>query len=276
MKKRNPRHLMAVILFSFLLIAAIFITMLPNTLFQREKETGVTAENVIDDVSIRRSEDGGRTWSKQNIVAVGDGRNSGTYGYGDPALVTTANGRIICLMAAGKNGYFSGMRNIGITTSDDNGVTWSAVRELTASNFTDATYNKTNSLGFWSIFTTSGKGLLKRDGTVMFTTNTLASSSSSSSNCVVITSKDEGQSWQLGPAIAYTGGDESKLEEMNDGSLLISVRQSGARGFNTGNADASKWGTQWRNSQITANACNADILYYSRDIDGERDIMLHT
>ena len=43
MKKRNPRHLMAVILFSFLLIAAIFITMLPNTLFQREKETGVTA-----------------------------------------------------------------------------------------------------------------------------------------------------------------------------------------------------------------------------------------
>lgn len=55
MKKRNPRHLMAVILFSFLLIAAIFITMLPNTLFQREKETGVTAENVIDDVSIRRS-----------------------------------------------------------------------------------------------------------------------------------------------------------------------------------------------------------------------------
>ncbi len=228
------------------------------------------------DVSIRRSEDGGRTWSKQNIVAIGDGRNSGTYGYGDPALVTTANGRIICLMAAGKNGYFSGMRNIGITTSDDNGLTWSAVRELTASNFTDATYNKTNSLGFWSIFTTSGKGLLKRDGTVMFTTNTLASSSSSSSNCVVITSKDEGQSWQLGPAIAYTGGDESKLEEMNDGSLLISVRQSGARGFNTGNADASKWGTQWRNSQITANACNADILYYSRDIDGERDIMLHT
>ena len=228
------------------------------------------------DVSIRRSVDGGRTWSAQNLIAVGDGRNSATYGYGDPALVRTANGRIVCLMAAGKNGYFSSMRNIGICTSDDNGVTWTPVRELTTSNFTDATHNLTNQLGFWSIFTTSGKGLLKRDGTVMFTTNTLPSSGTSTSNCVIISSTDEGEHWTLGPATAYAGGDESKLEEMNDGSLLISVRQSGARGFNTGNADGTEWGTQWRNSQITANACNADILYYSRSIDNERDIMLHT
>ena len=55
MKKRNANYLVAVFLFSFLLITAITFSLLPNTIFQKETETGVTAENVIDDVSIRRN-----------------------------------------------------------------------------------------------------------------------------------------------------------------------------------------------------------------------------
>ncbi len=66
------------------------------------------------------------------------------------------------------------------------------------------------------------------------------------------------------------------LEQLNDGRLMVSVRQSGDRGFNTGTADASQWSSQWRNSQITGNACNADILYFSRATEGKMDILLHT
>lgn len=228
------------------------------------------------DVSIRRSEDGGHTWSAQNIIATGDGKNTATYGYGDPALARTQSGRLICVMAAGSVMYWNGMRNAAICISDDNGLTWTKPRQLYTRNFTDAVNGKKNSLGFYGNFISSGKGLTTKDGTVMFTNNCLTYDDKSTPQCYIIYSTDNGDSWTLGPGNAYRGADESKLEQMNNGDLLVSVRQSGARGFNTGSADASAWDSQWRNSQISGNACNADILYYSRSTEGQRDIMLHS
>ncbi len=223
------------------------------------------------DVAVRRSSDGGRTWSPQQTIARGDGLSDGRYGFGDPALALTPSGRIVCIMAAGRNNYFHGMRHMGITMSDDNGESWTPVRELTASHFHDAAHGLTDSLGFWSIFTTSGKGLTTRDGTVLFPTNTLSEKGSYTSDCYILSSRDNGESWQLGPDRAFAGGDESKLEQLNDGRLLISVRRSGARGFNTAEADGTRWQQQWTNDDITnGNACNADILRYSKDV------MLHT
>ena len=228
------------------------------------------------DVSIRRSEDGGHTWSAQNIIATGDGKNTATYGYGDPALARTQSGRLICVMAAGSVMYWNGMRNAAICTSDDNGLTWTKPRQLYTRNFTDAVNGKKNALGFYGNFISSGKGLTTKDGTVMFTNNCLTYEDKSTPQCYVIYSTDNGDSWTLGPANAYRGTDESKLEQLNNGDLLVSVRQSGARGFNTGSADAATWDSQWRNSQISGNACNADILYYSRSTEGKRDILLHS
>jgi len=223
------------------------------------------------DVAVRRSHDGGRSWSAQQIIAQGDGTTDACYGYGDPALAVATSGRIVCLMAAGRKGYFQGMRNMGLTMSDDNGATWTPVRDLMASHFRDATHGTTDSLGFWSIFTTSGKGLTTLDGTIMFAANTLKEAGNYQSDCYVISSRDEGEHWQLGPALAFAAGDESKLEQMGNDSLLISVRRRGARGFNLGSKDGSRWQEQWNNADITnGNACNADMLRY----DGS--MMLHT
>ena len=223
------------------------------------------------DVAIRKSKDGGHTWSPQQTIVKGDGQSEACFGYGDPALAVTPSGRIICIMAAGRNNYFYGMKNIGITMSDDNGETWRPVRELTTSSFRDAAHNLTDSLGFWSIFTTSGKGLITSNGTVMFAANTLKKAGTYSSDCYILSSDDEGESWQLGPALAFANGDESKLVEMNDGRLLLSVRRRGARGFNIGSADGCQWEQQWNNADIdNGNACNADILRYNKDI------LLHT
>ena len=228
------------------------------------------------DVSIRRSEDGGKTWSKQNIIAVGDWKTTSDFGYGDPALARTKNGRLICVMAAGSTMYWNGMRNAAICLSDDNGITWTKPRQLYTSKFTDAVNGKTNEFGFYGNFISSGKGLTTFDGTVMFTNNCLTYENKNSPQCYILSSKDEGETWTIGPSNAYKGCDESKLEQLNDGRLMVSVRQSGDRGFNTGTADASQWSSQWRNSQITGNACNADILYFSRATEGKMDILLHT
>lgn len=223
------------------------------------------------DVAVRRSRNGGHTWSSQQIIAQGDGASEACFGYGDPALAVAPSGRIVCLMAAGRKGYFQGMRNMGLTMSDDNGATWTPVRDLMASSFRDATHGTTDSLGFWSIFTTSGKGLTTHDGTILFAANTLREPNNYQSDCYIISSTDEGEHWQLGPTLAFAAGDESKLEQLSNDSLLISVRRRGARGFNIGSKDGSQWQQQWNNADITnGNACNADMLRY----DGHT--LLHT
>ena len=233
----------------------------------------------IDVVSLR-SEDGGRTWQDFATIAVGDGSTAAYFGYGDAALARATNGDLVCIMASGSKMWGYGMVTAGFARSTDNGKSWTLIKNLLDSPaFYDENSND-GSLSVTNIFTTSGKGLTTTDGVIMFTTN--CKNELGTVNYILY-STDNGSHWRLSNAVAYTGTDESKLEQRNDGSLLLSVRQSGNRGWNTAtytkNADGTvtfHWGTQTRTGDIWGNACNADILYYSRQSDTDPDILLHS
>ncbi len=60
--------------------------------------------------------------------------------------------------------------------------------------------------------------------------------------------------------MAFQAGDEAKLMELNDGSILISVRRSGARGYNHSTDGGETWGQQGLWNEMTVNACNGDML----------------
>ena len=239
------------------------------------------------DVISKRSEDGGRTWKDYTTVAVGDGYTAAYFGYGDAALARATNGDLICIMAAGSKMWGSnandGMKYAGFARSTDNGKTWTLVKNLFDSPAFYDENNEDGSLSVANIFTTSGKGLTTTDGIIMFTTNCRKPGTTSPNLCYILYSTDNGNHWRLSKAEAYSGCDESKLEQRNDGSLLLSVRQSGNRGWNTAtytkNADGTvtfNWGSQYRQGDIWGNACNADILYYSRQSETDPDIMLHS
>ena len=228
------------------------------------------------DVVLRRSTDGGKTWGSPVVIAEGDGSTDAAWGYGDPTFVKTNSGKIICLMAAGKNGFGNNMHNIAMVTSDDNGVTWSSVVDITTREG-----HFTNNSGQTDFFVTSGKGLCTRDGVVMF----LIDANRSSETNYVLYSVDEGENWIIDSNVVYRGGNEAKLQQANDNTLIASIRQGGNRGFNFGsyvnNGNGTltfAWGTQYQNSQLNAGnyGNNQDILYYSRSSEGDKDILLHS
>ncbi|MBR1469808.1 MAG: exo-alpha-sialidase [Prevotella sp.] len=233
------------------------------------------------DVITLRSEDGGKTWKDKADVAIGDGSSSTACGFGDPALAMAPNGDLICLMASGNTTWGYGMKSCGFAKSTDNGKTWKLKKNLfTTTSFYDE-YSSDGKFSMTNYFTTSGKGLTTNDGVIMFATNCRKQGDGTNLVCIIY-STDNGETWRLSKTTAYTGGDESKLEQLNDGSLLLSVRQSGDRGWNTGtytkNSDCTvtfNWGSQYRKGDIWGNACNADLVYYSRESNGEPDIMLH-
>ena len=62
-----------------------------------------------------------------------------------------------------------------------------------------------------------------------------------------------------------------------DGRVLISVRQSGARGYNYSTNGGLTWGTQGRWECLTANACNGDLLRIAATDRGDScNILLHS
>lgn len=268
-----------------------------------ESYTDIGKGHVID-IVIRRSTDGGKTWSEPVTIAKGLGTaDDNRCGYGDPSLVKGKDGKIYCLFAAGNLGYFYGQKHICMSTSTDNGVTWSSSESNPPVDLfaTDAIQNATGvgaagGYGLYDYFVTSGKGLYTSDGILMYLipAQTLTADNytmsdgtywSASSDDYLFYSTDDGATWYFSETPMIIGGDEAKVIEMNNGSLFGSIRKGGARRFNTAtytrNEDGTlnfNFGTQWDNNQLTQSSQNnQDILYYQREtVTGKKDFIFHS
>lgn len=229
------------------------------------------------DVYERHSDDNGATWSTHKMVVGTEADHAlvgGGHGFGDVSLVECASGKIVAIMVGGP-GYFQSTPSNPIVptiiTSTDGGDTWSAPRTLT-----DELYQTTYTEGaVQGSFAGSGRGLMLQrqkneqlNGRIMF-----AMSHRFANNNVqeyIIYSDDEGDTWKFSTQSAYSGGDESKLVELADGTVMISVRQNGQRGYNKSTDGGVTWGTQAKWADINGNACNGDILYVNKHV------MLHS
>lgn len=229
------------------------------------------------DVYERHSDDNGATWSTHKMVVGTEADHAlvgGGHGFGDVSLVECASGKIVAIMVGGP-GYFQSTPSNPIVptiiTSTDGGDTWSAPRTLT-----DELYKTTYKEGaVQGSFAGSGRGLMLQrqkneqlNGRIMF-----AMSHRFGKNNVqeyIIYSDDEGNTWKFSTQSAYSGGDESKLVELADGTVMISVRQGGQRGYNKSTDGGVTWGTQAKWADIDGNACNGDILYVNKHV------MLHS
>lgn len=232
------------------------------------------------DVLVKKSTDGGATWGNAITVAAGDGSTAAGYGYGDAAVAQAANGDIVCLMAAGNTSYGSGMLHIGYTKSTDGGATWSSPIDIYGN-----TNYLTNPHTFQSTFVSSGHGItqtIANSGRIAFPA---LGKISGTTNEYVFYSDDNGATWTFTDNYGYTDADESKLLELNDGKLLMSIRtgyfssSNVARGYNrTTDTNVEHWGTQGTWSDLLANGCNSDLIYYIRSTDpgATRDVMLHS
>lgn len=232
------------------------------------------------DVYERHSDDNGATWSTHKMVVGTDADHAlvgGGHGFGDVSLVECASGKIVAIMVGGP-GYFGSTPSNPIVptiiTSTDGGDTWSTPRTLT-----DELYNTTYTEGaVQGSFAGSGRGLMLQrqkneqlNGRIMFAmSHRFVVNGGNNIQEYIIYSDDEGDTWKFSTQSAYSGGDESKLVELADGTVMISVRQGGQRGYNKSTDGGVTWGTQAKWADISGCACNADILYVNKHV------MLHS
>lgn len=170
------------------------------------------------DLVLKRSRDGGRTWSPLQVVG-DDGANT----FGNPCPVIDARRGVIWLLV-NRNlgtdlekdiiaGRSKGGRTVWALKSTDDGVSWSEPVEITAAVKRPE----------WTWYATGpGVGIQTRDGRLVIPANH-AEPGSGLHRSHLFYSDDGGASWMLG-ASAEAGTNESQVVELADGRLMLNMR----------------------------------------------------
>lgn len=233
------------------------------------------------DLHLRLSHDGGRTWGETMRPEVMDGA------FGDATIVADReSSRVMIMSCSGHPGYFDGTRQqhqgLARWYSADNGETWASAPAYIDEEQIYSVLDKSKYGPIAGMFVASGKILQSRhvkagDYYRLYCALSCHKPGVRDSQNFVIYSDDFGQNWHFlggtdNPAVEHFG-DEPKVEELPDGSLLFSGRISnqGGRHFRIFRfADISKAAGSWGELVISSsktdggiggdNACNGDIL----------------
>ncbi|MGW2282107.1 exo-alpha-sialidase [Streptomyces sp. NPDC001770] len=226
-------------------------------------------------VAMRRSTDGGATWTKAEIV---QHAATTTEGYGDVSLLVDrsvgTDGRIFAFLnysPAPGIGYYGSSAgsnsstdttsmHIRTITSTDGGATWSAPVDINP---------QVKEVGWSGMFASSGHGIQLAGGRLV---QPIVYRENGVDHAANIYSDDHGATWKAG-APAATGVNESKVLQRGSGKVVQNMRSNsgGNRWYATasdvGASDvASAFGTPWNSGMIDP-GCNADEISYLSPTD---------
>lgn len=245
-------------------------------------DIGVVNNGRID-LHYRTSDDNGHTWSDTKVLIEGKGAEATDFmsvGYGDPCIVADRESdRVLVMSCAGNVSFQNGTRqrhqNIARFYSEDGGQTWSApedIAESIYSQFDESSYGPVRSM-----FVASGR--IMQSSTVKVGSHyrlycaVLVRDKSATHMNYVLFSDDFGGSWKvLGdinePAV-YRTADEPKVEELPNGTILISSRYNEGRYYNIFTFDDVAAGTgSWDEAQFSG-ANNRGVVATQNSTNGE-------
>ncbi|MBP6978129.1 MAG: exo-alpha-sialidase [Bacteroidales bacterium] len=211
------------------------------------------------DIMVRRSTDMGDSWSEAATIA-----DFGAFGASDPSLVKDRNtGNLLCMFAS-HQGLFQSTPlhpiRFQVCRSGDNGMTWSAPTEHTSQIYAP---------GWYAAWLASGSVHQMRNGTIVGAIGVRQDSGNVISN-FMICSDDGGQSWNYKPAMASAVGDEAKIVELDNGNLMMNIRNRtpDCRKIVISEDGGDSWGEPYYQVELIDPAVNGDFIRYTSVLDG--------
>lgn len=229
-----------------------------------------------------------KSWTAEGFVADGQGGNENVFnvGFGDAAVVSDRESNKTLVMAvAGKQRFnwasATSHNSVARIVTENDGDTWE-ITDQTSQFFGDE-----NVLfpGFYAGFITSGRILqsstYKAPGAKYYRIYGVAATNddgNSSYPNYALYSDDFGATWKmlggsLEKGMCCDAGNETTIEELPNGDLVVSVRKSGGRYFNifnygTGEDDKANGIGEWEikagDTKVTSNFgsadCNGELL----------------
>lgn len=204
-------------------------------------------------IVLRRSSDGGKTWSDiETVIDFPDGRSAS-----DPSMIVDEETREIILfynymdLSEDQDTY-----HMHVVKSPDNGKTWSEPTDITAEITKSAWKDDFQ-------FITSGRGIQTRAGTLLHTLVNL------DKGVHLFGSRDHGESWFLLDS-PLDPADESKVVELVDGTWMVNsrVNDAGMRYVHTSEDEGETWMTR-RAPELIDPGANASLIRYTSTKAGD-------
>ena len=226
------------------------------------------------DLLLKRSVDGGQTWSRSEVIW-DDGPNT----CGNPCpVVDQATGTIWLLLTHNLGsdhessivaGTSVGSRTVWVTSSSDDGVTWNEPHEIT----------DTTKEADWTWYATGpGVGIQLQHGAyegrmVIPCDHKVLGSKALYSH--VIYSDDHGMTWQLGGRSAEDQNNECQVVELSDGRLLLNMRhydrERGTRALSYSEDGGVTWSGNFFNDSLIDPVCQASLITARK---GDRNLLV--
>ncbi len=214
------------------------------------------------DLLLKRSRDGGRTWSAAQVVA-----DLGEDTIGNPApVVDRKTGDIVLLLTRNPgrvterqivDGTAAGTRTVWLARSSDDGASWTAPAEITASV----------KAADWTWYATGpGNGIQMRDGRMVVACDHMVAGSQAKHSHVIL-SDDGGRTWTLG-GVAGEGTNESAVVELRDRSLLLNMRSylgKNRREVAVSRDRGRSWSDLKTDEALIEPVCQASLIRVGRD-----------
>lgn len=209
------------------------------------------------DLVLKHSADGGSTWSPLSVVAHDPG-----FTCGNPAPVYEAQSRQVVLLwtknaaSAKESRILTGEdppRTVWVTRSGDEGTTWSAPEEISA----------TASRPDWRWYATGpGHGIQLRSGRLLVPANHSLSPDHADWRSHVLYSDDRGKTWAIG-GVHQGFTNESTVAELADGRVYQNMRSytgEQRRRVSYSGDGGLTWSEDRTDSALIEPVCQASVL----------------
>lgn len=246
-------------------------------------------DHAQNDIVVRRSRDGGKSWTAMQVVAEqgGDSLN-------DPCAVVLDTGRILLrhsrfpkgvharnsdhtVMADPGYGKPTNMR-VYLQHSDDDGETWSRPRDVTR------LMRREDAIAIGS----PGVGLQltrgPKRGRILFPNYEVYRIGENGRTKVISVSlsDDGGKTWQLSGPLSEDldgFGDEAQMAELSEGGVLLSARHGPdhhSRIVSTSRDSGDSWSTLCIADDLLTPPCMASVIRYSWPSAEQAGVLLHS